>query len=59
MLDFYEQIFFLESENISTFNIDIINKVNTVNKHINYFLFGEKKIKKKKKRDQLVNLLKI
>ena len=42
MLDFYEQIFFLESENISTFNIDIINKVNTVNKHINYFLFGEK-----------------
>ncbi len=54
MLDFYEQIFFLESENISSFNIDIINKVNTVNKHINNFLFGKikskkKKIKKKKK----------
>ena len=48
MLDFYEQIFFLESENISSFNIDIINKVNTVNKHINNFLFGKIKLKKKK-----------
>ena len=45
MLDFYEEIYFLETENISTFNIDIINKVNTVNKHINFILFGENKSK--------------
>ena len=45
MLDFYEEIYFLETENISTFNVDIINKVNTVNKHINFILFGENKSK--------------
>ena len=48
MFDFYEEVYFLETENISTFNIEIINKVNTMNKHINYFLFGQNKAKKKK-----------
>ena len=48
MLDFYEGIYFLETENISTFNVDIINKVNTMNKLINFFLFGEEKYKEKK-----------
>ena len=54
MLDFYEEIYFLETENISTFNIDIINKVNTVNKHINYFLFGENNAKNYPKLPSLV-----
>ena len=45
MLDFYEEIYFLETENISTFNIDISTKVNTMNKHINYFVFGNNKSK--------------
>lgn len=41
MIDFYDEIYFLETENISTFNIDIINKVNSLNKHINFILFGK------------------
>lgn len=49
MLDFYEEIYSLETENISTFNIQIINKVNTMNKHINFFLFGQNKAKEIKK----------
>ena len=44
ILDFYNEIFFLETENISSFNIDIIDKVNNLNKHINFVLFGENKI---------------
>jgi hypothetical protein len=35
MLDFYKEIYFLETENISAFNISIIDKVNNLNKHIN------------------------
>ena len=34
--NFYNEIVFLETENISTFNSDINNKVNTMNKEINF-----------------------
>jgi hypothetical protein len=36
MTNFYNEIVFLETENISTFNSDINNKVNTMNKEINF-----------------------
>ena len=41
ILDFYKEIYFLETENISAFNISIIDKVNNLNKHINFKLFGK------------------
>jgi hypothetical protein len=41
MLDFYKEIYFLETENISAFHISIINKVNNLNKHINFKPFGK------------------
>ena len=37
----------LGKENISKFNIDIVNKLNSLNKHMNYFIFGKKKYRKK------------
>ena len=43
MMKFYEQIYYLETENIYTFNTSLIDKVNNLNKQINYILFGEKK----------------
>ena len=44
MLNFYQEIYFIENENISTFNNnELINKVNTMNKHINFILFGKNK----------------
>ena len=44
MLNFYQEIYFIENENISTFNNnELINKVNTINKHINFILFGKNK----------------
>jgi len=46
MLNFYKEIKFLETENISTFDSSISDKVNNINKHINFILFGEKKSKK-------------
>jgi hypothetical protein len=48
MTNFYNEIVFLETENISTFNSDINNKVNTMNKEINFFLFGNIKPEKRK-----------
>ena len=42
MIENYEEIYYLETENISTFNIDIINKLNSLNKHINHFIFEKK-----------------
>ena len=42
MIENYEEIYYLETENISTFNIDILNKLNSLNKHISYFIFGKK-----------------
>ena len=36
MTNFYNEIVFLETENISTFDSDINNKVNTMNKEINF-----------------------
>ena len=47
MHNFYEEIKFLEGENVSTFNINIIEQVNNINKHINYHLFGKHKYNKK------------
>jgi hypothetical protein len=41
ILDFYKEIYFLETENISAFNLSIIDKVNNLNKHINFKLFGK------------------
>ena len=43
MMKFYEQIYYLETENIYTFNTSLIDKVNNLNKQINYILFGENK----------------
>ena len=45
MLEFYNEIYSLEIENISTFNINILDKVNNLNKYINYIIFGNKKKK--------------
>lgn len=45
MLEFYNEIYSLEIENISTFNINILDKVNNLNKYINYKIFGNKKKK--------------
>lgn len=42
MMKFYEQIYYLETENIYTFNTSLIDKVNNLNKQINYILFGKK-----------------
>ena len=42
MIENYEEIYYLETENISTFNIDILNKLNSLNKHISYFILGKK-----------------
>ena len=41
MTNFYDEIKFLETENISTFNNDLNNKLNTINKEINFYLFGD------------------
>jgi hypothetical protein len=48
MTNFYNEIVFLETENISTFNSDINNKVNTMNKEINFYLFGDIRPEKRK-----------
>ena len=45
MLEFYNEIYSLEIENISTFNINILDKVNNLNKYINYMIFGNEKKK--------------
>jgi hypothetical protein len=42
MIENLDEIYHLETENISTFNIDILNKLNSLNKHINYFIFGKR-----------------
>ena len=55
MIDFYNEIEFLETENVHSFGGDTINKVNTMNKHINFFLFG----KNKKKNIKLKSLIKM
>ena len=41
MINFYDEIKFLETENILTFNKDLNNKLNTINKEINFYLFGD------------------
>ena len=46
VLHFYKEIYYLETENISTHNIDVMNKVNNINRYINYFLFGNEMKKK-------------
>ena len=42
----YRELYYLETENVLTYNNDLINKVNCLNKHINFNLLG-----KKRKRD--------
>ena len=46
VVHFYKEIYYLETENISTHNIDVMNKVNNINRYINYFLFGNEMKKK-------------
>ena len=46
VIHFYKEIYYLETENISTHNIDVMNKVNNINRYINYFLFGNEMKKK-------------
>jgi len=58
MLNFYEEIKSLEEKNVSTFNVSIIEKVNSMNKHINYFLFGKNKYKKNSEKKKCLNNLK-
>ena len=61
VVHFYKEIYYLETENISTHNIDVMNKVNNINRYINYFLFGnemkkkniDKNIEDKKKEESL------
>ena len=45
ILDFYEKIYSFETKNISSFNISIIDKVNNLNKHINFLLFQKEQNK--------------
>ena len=45
ILDFYEKIYSFETKNIASFNISIIDKVNNLNKHINFLLFQKEQNK--------------
>ena len=45
--NFYKEIYYLETENVLTYNNDLLNKCNNLNKHINHFLLG-KKLKRSK-----------
>ena len=45
--NFYQEIYYLETENVLTYNNDLLNKCNNLNKHINHFLLG-KKLKRSK-----------
>jgi len=40
--DIFKELYYLETENVLTYNNDIINKVNCLNKHINFYLLGKK-----------------
>ena len=45
IFDFYEKIYSFETKNIASFNISIIDKVNNLNKHINFLLFQKEQNK--------------
>ena len=45
MLDFYNQIKFLETEKLSTFNISLNDRVINLANHINFMIFGKNKNK--------------
>ena len=40
--DIFKELYYLETENVLTYNNDLINKVNCLNKHINFYLLGKK-----------------
>ena len=40
--DIFKELYYLETENVLTYNSDLINKVNCLNKHINFYLLGKK-----------------
>ena len=40
--NFCNEIYYLETENVLTYNNDLLNKSNCLNKHINHFLLGKK-----------------
>ena len=49
--NFYKEIYYLETENVLTYNNDLVNKLNSLNKEINYSLLG-KKLKRIKEEDE-------
>ena len=50
----YKELYYLETENVLTYNNDLVNKVNCLNKNINYFLLG-KKLKRFKEENNNAN----
>ena len=40
--DIFNELYSLETENVLTYNNDLIYKVNSLNKHINFYLLGKK-----------------
>ena len=40
--NFCNEIYYLETENVLTYNNDLLNKSNCLNKHINHYLLGKK-----------------
>ena len=40
--DIFNELYYLETENVLTYNNDLIYKVNSLNKHINFYLLGKK-----------------
>ena len=57
ILDFYEKIYSFETKNISSFNISIIDKVNNLNKHINFLLFQKEQNKGSKVSKKIGNIV--
>ena len=40
--DIFNELYYLETENVLTYNNDLIYKLNCLNKHINFYLLGKK-----------------
>ena len=57
ILDFYEKIYSFETKNIASFNISIIDKVNNLNKHINFLLFQKEQNKGSKVSKKIGNIV--
>ena len=57
ILDLYEKIYSLETKNIESFNISIIDKVNNLNKHINFLLFHKEQNKGSKVLKKIGNIV--